>query len=809
MKTLLFFGMMCFGSLSLCAQQFEKKFELALPDSVNEQELAWTDLDNDGLLDITLIGTAGSGNFFFLTYKSDTLRGLSWKTALYTELKNAAYLIADTDLDNDMDIIVSGNVRGLDTTYVFVNMENFSFVPQPFAERAGSMLRMADLNLDGKAELIMSGVRSGQSFLEIYTRNKTGWLLMHDSLKVHASAIEIFDFDRDGDNDFFVSGRNADSTILSTVFYNKGNFYFTPLKLNLHVEGRTSLADFNHDGNFDILLAGKNNISENATTLLLNQGKSFLIKDTVLTTLTDNEVFAADLNSNGQCDIHFLGYNSTGAYINTISDDKGIYHPLPIADLKAQAFGDFDRDGDLDLVQSISPSTGKLLIIYLNATLLKNEPPGGPFNAMAASIFNRLLLYWEKPLDDHTPTVSLTFDVALQTAFEEWITPEFDMLSNKRLVVSRGNNGNKNYLLLKSPPSQGINFTVQSVDNAFHTVGGGGGVCKGSGSPLCEEMKLITLEACANEQITLSANKPALWFSFADGFLGSSATLNSQPLKGDTIFSLIPPAGKHCASINVYAVKLPATMVKKINELRYVCEGQQLKLGVEPGWKQVAWGSASKGPLSNKDSIVFTALQNDTVKVKLSNGTQCFVQRSTTLIISKPELIVDGETFQILKGQRVTLNAHGHGSFLWSPSTGLDQNNIAAPVASPLQTTEYTVTLTDSLGCMAIAKVLVMVESTAFVPNLFTPNEDGKNDDVRIYGLSPVKSFSFTIHNREGSVVYETQDSHEATAIGWNGTNKGTLQPSGVYYWKIKGELASGKRLLLNGKTSGSIVLIR
>jgi hypothetical protein len=35
------------------------------------------------------------------------------------------------------------------------------------------------------------------------------------------------------------------------------------------------------------------------------------------------------------------------------------------------------------------------------------------------------------------------------------------------------------------------------------------------------------------------------------------------------------------------------------------------------------------------------------------------------------------------------------------------------------------------------------------------------------------------------------------------------LQPSGVYYWNVKGELSSGRRLLLNGKTSGSVVLIR
>mgnify|MGYP003578986441 CR=1 FL=1 len=52
------------------------------------------------------------------------------------------------------------------------------------------------------------------------------------------------------------------------------------------------------------------------------------------------------------------------------------------------------------------------------------------------------------------------------------------------------------------------------------------------------------------------------------------------------------------------------------------------------------------------------------------------------------------------------------------------------------------------------------------------------------------------------------RDVLEAVQAGWDGTKNGSEQPPGVYFWKVKGEVPSGQ-LLLNGKDSGSIVLIR
>jgi gliding motility-associated-like protein len=144
----------------------------------------------------------------------------------------------------------------------------------------------------------------------------------------------------------------------------------------------------------------------------------------------------------------------------------------------------------------------------------------------------------------------------------------------------------------------------------------------------------------------------------------------------------------------------------------------------------------------------------------------------------------------------------------WSPASGLSNNTIPNPQATPSTTTEYILTGTDSVGCSASAKVNVVVQENAFVPNLFTPNGDGKNDNLMIYGLSSTSEFKFRIFNREGSLVYETEDVGQASSTGWNGFVQGTRQPSGVYYWRVDGETPTGDKLMLNGKLTGSILLV-
>jgi gliding motility-associated-like protein len=231
-----------------------------------------------------------------------------------------------------------------------------------------------------------------------------------------------------------------------------------------------------------------------------------------------------------------------------------------------------------------------------------------------------------------------------------------------------------------------------------------------------------------------------------------------------------------------------------------------VKLEIEDGWEGIVWDT--NPPVFNALSIDYIVTKPDTVTAT-AKGKGCDYKKTFFIKISEPEVAIAGDGFQVMKGNSVQLEASGTAEqWQWDPPQGLNNSAIPNPMATPAMSTEYVLTGTDSVGCTATATTHVFVRETAFVPNLFTPNGDGKNDNLVIYGLSSSSEFKFRIFNREGSLVYETKDIAQATTTGWNGSVHGTRQPSGIYYWRIDGETSDGSKLLLNGKTSGSILLV-
>lgn len=68
-----------------------------------------------------------------------------------------------------------------------------------------------------------------------------------------------------------------------------------------------------------------------------------------------------------------------------------------------------------------------------------------------------------------------------------------------------------------------------------------------------------------------------------------------------------------------------------------------------------------------------------------------------------------------------------------------------------------------------------------FVPNVFTPNGDGKNDVLKVFG-NYIATIDLRIFNQWGQLIFQTND----PAVGWDGKHKGQLQPVGVYAYTLK-----------------------
>ena len=192
-----------------------------------------------------------------------------------------------------------------------------------------------------------------------------------------------------------------------------------------------------------------------------------------------------------------------------------------------------------------------------------------------------------------------------------------------------------------------------------------------------------------------------------------------------------------------------------------------------------------------------------TYSIAYSSGGACPALDTIQIEIISDPTIDPGPDLQLPPGASTSLNAGGgFSTYSWSPMTGLSCSDCPDPVANPAATTTYTVLVTDQFGCSASGQLTVEIieEEPIFIPNVFSPNSDGRNDVFKITS-SAIPQFQLTVLNRWGDVVFESDNLHE----GWDGTSKGELVPAGVYFYVLDITRHSGE----NQSFSGNVTLLR
>ena len=176
------------------------------------------------------------------------------------------------------------------------------------------------------------------------------------------------------------------------------------------------------------------------------------------------------------------------------------------------------------------------------------------------------------------------------------------------------------------------------------------------------------------------------------------------------------------------------------------------------------------------------------VSLKVTNEFGCDHTINRQLNITTPFLDAGADTI-ILRGGGVKFNVRATGTNLkykWSPSIGLDRDDVRNPVASPTEDTRYTVIITSDEGCVLEDNILVQVLEKPLIPNTFTPNGDFVNDVWKIEYLDSYPNVTVNIFNRYGVRVYASIGYIEA----WNGMFNGQKVPVGTYYYVIDPKIA-------------------
>lgn len=173
-------------------------------------------------------------------------------------------------------------------------------------------------------------------------------------------------------------------------------------------------------------------------------------------------------------------------------------------------------------------------------------------------------------------------------------------------------------------------------------------------------------------------------------------------------------------------------------------------------------------------------------------------------VVDTPSIRAFGDTL-LSVGQTAPVKVTGNGtSYSWSPDNG----TIACPtctntVVQPTVTTQYIVTAYNSPYCKKQDTVVVKVDFVCgdfFIPNVFSPNGDGLNDDVNIHGVC-IATYTLKIFNRWGEKIFETTDK----TMGWDGTFRGKPMDTGVFVYTVEGMTIERKPF----SKKGNITLLR
>ncbi len=151
----------------------------------------------------------------------------------------------------------------------------------------------------------------------------------------------------------------------------------------------------------------------------------------------------------------------------------------------------------------------------------------------------------------------------------------------------------------------------------------------------------------------------------------------------------------------------------------------------------------------------------------------------------------------VLIGNSVELEAFGTANgFRWSPDYEVDCEFCRVTNVSPKVNTTYYVTNINENGCESTDSVVVIVVEHYYrgVPDAFSPNGDGENDQLKVLG-NGIAQLEFYVYDRFGKLLFETRDQND----GWDGTYKGQEMPQGVYIYFAKITYISGYQEILKG----------
>ncbi len=338
--------------------------------------------------------------------------------------------------------------------------------------------------------------------------------------------------------------------------------------------------------------------------------------------------------------------------------------------------------------------------------------------------------------------------------------------------------------------------------------------CKSRDSVFVDVKASVSLNAgpdttiCQTDGFLLNTVSDGLYYQWTPAtYLNNSTIKNpfATPLT-TTTYRVRASIGK-CYSEDDISIKVVPYPAANAGPDAFICTGLSVQLNATGG-SSYAWSPATflnNRFIPNPVSIRPRASIQYIVTVRDTLGCPKPV-KDTVWVRVYPAVVADAgpRDTTLVSSQPLFLNASGGVSYVWSPSTWLNNANIQNPVSLPQDDILYILTATTAEGCVGTDSILVhlfKMDEDIYVPNAFTPNGDGNNDVLRPILLGMKELTYFRVYNRWGVLMFSTSEQGK----GWDGRYGGKAQDPAAFVWECEAVTYKGQIR----KRKGSAVLIR
>ena len=442
---------------------------------VSNSSVAWGDYDNDGDLDLLLTGNTG-GDFFSGIYRNDTDTLIDINAAL-SDVAYSSVAWGDYDNDGDLDILLSGDVNGGESVSKIYQNDNGAFtdINAALAGVYSCSADWGDYDNDGDLDILLTGSSEGEGYISRIYRNDTGsFVNMNASLAgIYVGSVEWGDYDNDGDLDILLTGDWPGHGPVSKIYQNN-NGAFTDINAALAGVHNSSVCwgDYDNDGGLDILLTGTLGGGDiSISKIYRNNNGAFTDINAALTGVINSGAAWGDYDNDGDLDILVTGDSGSGFISDVYQNDNGTFTSINVPFTGAAngsvAWGDYDNDGDLDILLTGDSGTGFISKIYRNNTLTANTVPTIPSGLSMINKGAVLEFAWNATSDNETPPEGLNYSLYLiEDNTDTLLMPPADITNGYNRLSERGiiQGTSKKYV---NPGKGTYTWGVQTIDVAF------------------------------------------------------------------------------------------------------------------------------------------------------------------------------------------------------------------------------------------------------------------------------------------------------------------------------------------------------